>query len=592
MPFLPWWERYAGLLQSEISWLQDLGIACRIDETKRDDHQTLTMELSVPETVTGTAPLELTAVFPDFYPLVPPKVFAVDLGMPHHWNPFSNEVCLLGTPSEEWGTNGSLAQLLKDQLPAALKAGMSGDEHADWNEKPQAEPFGAYYNSYANSAMVFVDGSWTLPREAVQGPIEVRLDGPFPGPELTQRMLGGVLRVGSDTGQAHATLENQIQELLGGQLIHGRWSRLSTPVAVDDARAIWEAAEKADSSSTPDQPYGRRKIQIRGVVFPEESGPRQVSEGWLFVLRVRGEQRQNYSKKPRSGRSRPLMVSGGADEYHLLRAGRVGRSDIRARVPDLGPLATKKVALVGAGAIGSAVAVHLGRAGVGHLSLIDADVLEPGNLVRHTATLEGVGFLKAVAVARLVRMAAPYTEVMYNPAYVGGSRPHGEPDPLRQISQDLESYDLLIDASADRGTQRILALVAREVDVPYLSLEATNGAWGGLVAYIGRDSPWCQSCLEWFRYDQTIPDPAHSPSPYTQPIGCAQPTFTGAAFDLEEVSLQAARTASARLTSDDQGAKSGFDVAVLKLRDEAGERTLPTWTGYNLGRHPRCAGHS
>lgn len=595
MSFLPWWQRYPERLQWEISELQALGVVCRVEEEKRTENQTVVMELSVPAELTGTAELNMTAVFPDYYPLVPPKVFAADLEMPHHLNPFSKEVCLLGTPSEEWGTNGSLAQLLRDQLPEAIRAGLSDDHGgAEWNEKPQAEPYGAYYTTYASAAMVLVDGSWSIPEDAVHGPIEIRLAGPLPGPDVTAaRTLGGVVAVGSDTGQTYATLDNQLQELLEGQLVHGRWSRLASPVNVDDAQAIWEAGQSADRSSTREESYQGCWIQVRAVLFPEETGPRKVSDGWAFVLKVRGAQQQNNkNKNRRGGHPRPVSVSGGADQYHLLRTGRAGRSDIRARVPEHLPLATKKVAIIGAGAIGSAVAVHLGRAGVGHLFVIDADVLEPGNLVRHSASFDGVGLLKAAAVARLVRSVAPYTQVVFNPAYVGGSRPQGEPDPLRQISEELHSYHLLIDASADRGTQRILATIAREIGIPYLSLEATNGAWGGMVAYIGLDSSWCQSCLEWFRFDKTIPDPANSPVAYTQPVGCAQPTFTGASFDLEEVSLQAVRTAATQLSAGDGSpATPGFDVAVLELRNEAGERTLPTWNGYNLTRHPECTAH-
>ncbi|MGX9901485.1 ThiF family adenylyltransferase [Arthrobacter sp. SA17] len=340
--------------------------------------------------------------------------------MPHHLNPFSKEVCLLGTPSEEWGTNGSLAQLLRDQLPEAIRAGLSDDhEGAEWNEKPQAEPYGAYYTTYASAAMVLVDGSWSIPEDAVQGPIEIRLAGPLPGPDVTAaRTLGSVVAVGSDTGQTYATLDKQLQDLLEGQLVHGRWSRLAEPVKVDDAQAIWEAGQNADRSSTREESYLGRRIQVRAVLFPEETGPRKVSDGWAFVLRVRGTQRHN-NKANRRGGARSLSVYGGADQYHLLRTGRAGRSDLRARIPELLPLATKKVAIVGAGAIGSAVAVHLGRAGLGHLYVIDPDVLEPGNLVRHSASFDGVGLLKAAAVGRLVRSVAPYTQVMFNPAYLG-----------------------------------------------------------------------------------------------------------------------------------------------------------------------------
>ncbi|MGX9901484.1 hypothetical protein ACW0JT_19195 [Arthrobacter sp. SA17] len=71
MSFLPWWQRYPERLQWEISELQALGVVCRVDEEKRTENQTVVMALSVPGVLTGTAELKMTAVFPDYYPLVP-----------------------------------------------------------------------------------------------------------------------------------------------------------------------------------------------------------------------------------------------------------------------------------------------------------------------------------------------------------------------------------------------------------------------------------------------------------------------------------------------------------------------------------------
>ncbi len=55
-------------------------------------------------------------------------------------------------------------------------------------------------------------------------------------------------------------------------------------------------------------------------------------------------------------------------------------------------LNTKKVLVFGVGGVGSAVVEALGRAGVGHLILVDADVFDPSNLNRQLgATVETIG---------------------------------------------------------------------------------------------------------------------------------------------------------------------------------------------------------
>ena len=62
-------------------------------------------------------------------------------------------------------------------------------------------------------------------------------------------------------------------------------------------------------------------------------------------------------------------------------------------LPEVGPerqarLAAGHVAVVGLGALGSAVAEMLARAGAGHLSLYDRDVLELHNLQRQSLYTE------------------------------------------------------------------------------------------------------------------------------------------------------------------------------------------------------------
>jgi molybdopterin-synthase adenylyltransferase len=62
-----------------------------------------------------------------------------------------------------------------------------------------------------------------------------------------------------------------------------------------------------------------------------------------------------------------------------------------------------RVAVVGCGALGSAAAEMLARGGVGHLRLIDRDVVEPTNLQRQSLYAESdVGQAKAVAAAAAI----------------------------------------------------------------------------------------------------------------------------------------------------------------------------------------------
>ena len=70
-------------------------------------------------------------------------------------------------------------------------------------------------------------------------------------------------------------------------------------------------------------------------------------------------------------------------------------------------LAQASVLIIGVGGIGSHVAVSLARAGVGHLHLIDFDVVEASNLGRQYYTYDDVGHVKVEALARHMREANP-----------------------------------------------------------------------------------------------------------------------------------------------------------------------------------------
>lgn len=74
-------------------------------------------------------------------------------------------------------------------------------------------------------------------------------------------------------------------------------------------------------------------------------------------------------------------------------------------------LASRTAAIVGLGSGGSFVAVSLAMSGVGRFVLIDDDVLERANIVRHAADLREVGRPKAEAVADLIQQRHPAAQV-------------------------------------------------------------------------------------------------------------------------------------------------------------------------------------
>lgn len=75
-------------------------------------------------------------------------------------------------------------------------------------------------------------------------------------------------------------------------------------------------------------------------------------------------------------------------------------------------LARGKVAVAGLGGLGSNVAFSLARIGVGHLHLVDFDVVDLSNLNRQQYFLEHVGMKKTEALKELLLRINPYLTIV------------------------------------------------------------------------------------------------------------------------------------------------------------------------------------
>ena len=122
--------------------------------------------------------------------------------------------------------------------------------------------------------------------------------------------------------------------------------------------------------------------------------------------------------------------------------------------PQHDELARRKVTVVGVGAIGSVMADLLHRSGVGHLELVDFDLLLPGNAVRHLAGTDHVSKPKVTAVREVLTKARPASICTI-------TTQHGRVTSLTEACDLLGSADLVVDATADSTASALLAAAAR-----------------------------------------------------------------------------------------------------------------------------------
>lgn len=115
-------------------------------------------------------------------------------------------------------------------------------------------------------------------------------------------------------------------------------------------------------------------------------------------------------------------------------------------------LADVHVAVVGCGAIGSFAAELLFRSGVRHLTLVDGERLRPGNVVRHLAGVEHVGWPKTEAVKACLTRVEPD---------VSAVRTGGSLMDLEDAVKLVRHHQVVLDAT---GSARASSLLATAVD--------------------------------------------------------------------------------------------------------------------------------
>lgn len=140
-------------------------------------------------------------------------------------------------------------------------------------------------------------------------------------------------------------------------------------------------------------------------------------------------------------------------------------------------LAGYHVVVFGAGAIGSHTALLLAKCGVGSITIVDAEPLRPGNVVRHIAGEELVGLAKPAAAGRVIAQHAPWTTVNEIVASPWG------PDRLRELVDD---HDLALDATGSAGFADQLGLIGLQAEAAIVTVTLYRR---GHVARICRQAP-------------------------------------------------------------------------------------------------------
>lgn len=362
----------------------------------------------------------------------------------------------------------------------------------------------------------------------------------------------------------------------------GFWIRLPERPTVDGGlqKHLHDLiSEKMPAFKTALRRAKRGQFVIAGFVYPDEVSWRGSVDDWIF-LAVQVTQEEKHS--------RPASFAG-----HFIRADWGGEDAWLRRAPVLRPMRNKSVLLVGVGALGSPVAIHLARAGISRLHMVDCDHLQVGNTVRWALGWRFAGFDKIEAMKAFLADEYPYTKVEYTRTRLGIPIPHGvEFSDYKTMCSLVSGADLVIDASANQRVSHFLADLTAELRKPYLWLTTTPGAAGGVIGRIvpgGTEGCW--HCYQHSLGDGTIRQPVDLGATDIQPAGCSLPTYVGAGIDSDEIALLASRLAVGTLCRGEAEGYADFpwDVAIADIAKE-GMSIAPDWTPYKLDKNNSCAG--
>ena len=158
-------------------------------------------------------------------------------------------------------------------------------------------------------------------------------------------------------------------------------------------------------------------------------------------------------------------------------------------LPDIGEsgqakLKAARVLLVGAGGLGSPVALYLAAAGVGHLGIVDADAVELSNLQRQV--LHGtrdVGRAKVASAHDRLRDLNPHVDIAtYHMRLTSGN-----------AMDILRSYDVIVDGSDNFQTRYLINDACVLLGKP--NVYGSVIRFDGQAAVFGADGGPCYRCL-------------------------------------------------------------------------------------------------
>lgn len=267
------------------------------------------------------------------------------------------------------------------------------------------------------------------------------------------------------------------------------------------------------------------------IGFPYSSRVGEAPERihWLAIgglaLAGRKEKRHGFRPREESRRLWDRQIAASNTPLRWLRTENWAPDQLQSRGGAAEGVIGKRILVIGAGSLGSAVAESLCRAGVLNLGVIDGEALNAGNLVRHALTMADVGHNKAEALARMLNATSPNAAVAGMPfrftAKVGD-----------EVAANIRSYDVVIDCTGSDDVLDDLATFEWGEEKLFISLSMTWRA-EGLLAFCASDAhfPVIDAKDRFARAGAPL---VRDEDANVEAIGCWHPVFPADAADVAQ----------------------------------------------------------
>jgi ThiF family len=461
-----------------------------------------------------------------------PTVLLEHAILSRHNNVRSGELCVMSNESDAWDPAEHDECFLLDQARKLLADNESGPSAVAAGEVDAPEPISPQV-AYDENTRVFLPD---LSNARRSGNFEVSVSPQAASPGIVRTAVVTSINGCKDKAMLRlATMMGCTQRVTGQYIFASRAPQQQDLASTSDTitwcyRTLGPTYRKfipMDSRLRKAGPQ-RPVYQAAMVVFDDEAVDREKKRptALLVLEEGRGQQTTSCARTLYA----PQLVRDYGDQE---------------RIPGCTVLGTKRVAIVGCGALGSMIAASLARLGVMKFVLVDPDVLQIDNLVRHDANLWGVGLGKAHALAMHLTTISVRAEPSFWQERFGGITDSRVPSRFEEVVNALAEADAIVVVTGDQATAATIS--DRFPDRLIIHAWVGGGAFGGRILVERADA----ACFECFRYSRnalrTLPD---NKEDAIYPMGCGFPTFTGRPHDMQIVAQWTVKVVVANILAE------------------------------------------